>query len=341
MKTIQTLAQLDDALSDPPDYVIEVVRQLRGDFVVLGVGGKMGPTLARMIRRAIQAAGTSQKVFGVARFSSPDLPEQLSAWGIEPIKADLLDRAQLGQLPDAANVIYMAGMKFGSTGNQSLTWAMNTHLPSLVCERYRGSRIAAFSTGNVYGLAPAVSGGSIERDPLRPVGEYAMSCLGRERIFEHFAKTTDTPVAIIRLNYACELRYGVLVDLARKIIDGAEIDLAMGAFNVIWQRDANANSIAALAHAASPAFALNVAGPEILSVKRVCEQLGAIMQITPKFVGFESPDALLNNAQLSHRLFGYPDVTAGQMIDQVANWTQNVGQFLDKPTHFEARDGKY
>jgi dTDP-4-dehydrorhamnose reductase len=341
VETINSVEALEDALSEPPVYVIDAMARLQGDIIVLGVGGKMGPTLARMAKRASDDAGVKRRVIGVARFSSKNLPARLNMWGVETITADLLNADQLVSLPDAANVIYMAGMKFGSTGNEGLTWAMNVLLPGLVAQRYRGSAIAAFSTGNVYGLVPVVSGGSIESDPPNPAGEYATSCLGRDRIFEHFAKTTPTPVSIIRLNYATELRYGVLVDLARKVWDGREIDLSMGVFNAIWQTDANAMSLASLLHAGRPAFVLNVAGPEMLSVRRVCTQLGQLLGKTPKFFGTEQQDALLNNGQLGHGLFGYPRTSADTMLRRVADWVKHVGEYLDKPTHFEARDGKY
>src|SRR5690606_7690688 len=229
--------------------------------LILGVAGKMGPTLARMARRAADQAGGKRSVIGVARFSDPAQRQALEGWGIETIKADLLDPQQLQKLPEAPNVIFMAGMKFGSTGQEALTWAMNTFLPGMVAQRYAASRIVAFSTGNVYGLTPLSGGGSRETDPLDPMGDYAMSCVGRERIFEHFSRAARIPTAIIRLNYATELRYGVLVDLAQKIWSDQPIDLSMGNMNVIWQGDANAMALAALAHAGSPPYVLNVAGP--------------------------------------------------------------------------------
>jgi nucleoside-diphosphate-sugar epimerase len=338
---VETVEQLEDRLSDPPGYLVEMMKRLSGDVVVLGVAGKMGPTLARMALRASESAGTKRRVIGVSRFSDAKEQSRLDEQGIETIKADLLDEEALRRLPDAANVIYMAGMKFGSTGNESLTWAMNTHLPALVSRRYGGSRIVAFSTGNVYGLSPVTLGGSTETDAVNPLGEYAMSCLGRERMFEHFSRTMKMPMAIIRLNYACELRYGVLVDLARRVWNGEPIDLAMGCFNVIWQGDANAMSLAALEQATSPPFVLNVSGPELLSVRRVCGQFGELMGKAVEFAGRESGDALLNNAQLSHSLYGYPRVSVGRMMEWIAKWVMAGGAELGKPTHFEARDGKF
>ncbi|MFT3789394.1 MAG: NAD(P)-dependent oxidoreductase [Tepidisphaeraceae bacterium] len=338
---IRSDADLDLALSEPMPYVADALAKSPGDILVLGVAGKMGPTLARMATRAIQSSGSKAKVIGVARFSNAAEQAKLEAWGVHTIKGDLLDTASLAKLPDAPNVVYMAGMKFGSTGNEPLTWAMNTHLPALVCQRFAGSRIAAFSTGNIYGLCPLRLGGSLETDAPNPQGEYAMSCLGRERMFEHFAKTRGTKVSILRLNYATELRYGVIHDLARKVAEEREIDLAMGAFNSIWQADANAIALASLAHADSPAFILNIAGPEQLSVKRVCDRIGHVLGKTPVYAGQESSDAILSNAQRSTRLFGYPRVGAEELIDAVAEWVRDGGGSLGRPTHFEARDGKF
>src|SRR4051812_13639419 len=303
---IQDVEQLDDLLSLPTEPVIETLRKAEGDFVILGAAGKMGPTLSRMIRRGLDAAGKKARVIAVSRFSTPAAQDEFTRHGVETIKADLLDPKQLDALPDAPNVIYMAGMKFGSTNQEALTWAMNAYLPGMVCQKYRKSRIVAFSTGNIYGLVPVSGGGSVETDTPNPLGDYAMSCLGRERIFEHFSRALNVPVSIIRLNYAVDLRYGVLFDLARKVWNDEAIDVSMGNVNVIWQADANAMSIQALAGATSPPFILNVAGPEILSVRRVCEQLGGLMNKTPNFTGEESPTALINNGQKGHRLYGYP-----------------------------------
>ncbi len=340
---IQTIEQLEDALSTPTDYVLGALKQLPGDIVVLGVAGKMGITLARMASRALEKIGRAKdRVIGVSRFSNPIDREKLETWGIHTLQGDLLDPTFVATLPEAPNVIYMAGMKFGATGNESLTWAMNTHLPSLICRHYDRSRIAAFSTGNVYGMIPVVRGGSIETDTPNPTGEYAMSCLGRERIFEHFARQNDGPsVVLLRLNYASELRYGVIVDLAQKVKAGQPIDPTMGAFNAIWQQDANAVAIASLAIAAKPASVINIAGPETLSIRRVAEQLARTMGVSVSFVGTESPDAILSNAQKSFRLFGYPTVSISTLIDATAEWVKGGGSLLGKPTHFETRDGKF
>jgi nucleoside-diphosphate-sugar epimerase len=235
----------------------------------------------------------------------------------------------------------MAGQKFGTTGNPAQTWAMNTYLPALVAERFVAARIVVFSTGNVYPLTPVVQGGSLEIDPPAPVGEYASSCLGRERMFEYFSRTLHLRCAIMRLNYAIDLRYGVLLDIAQKVKQGQPVDLSMGAANVIWQGDANAWALALLNHCSSPPFVVNVTGPEIVSVRRAAEQLGERFGVQPIFVGSEAPNALLNNAAQAQRLFGYPRVSLHQMIDWTAAWVEVDGTTLNKPTHFEARDGRF
>jgi len=331
----------DELLSRPMPELVRDLAALEGDVIVLGAGGKMGPTLARMARRALDEARDRRAVIAVSRFSREAEKAKLEASGVRTIRCDLLDRRQVEALPDAPNVVFMAGMKFGATGQEELTWATNTYIPALACERYASSRIAAFSTGNVYSLCPVARGGSVEEDALAPIGEYAMSCVGRERIFGHFSRTRGTRVAILRLNYACELRYGVIADLARKVAAGEEIDLRMGHFNVIWQADANAAALRALAHAASPPRMLNLTGPEILRVRDVAEKLGEILGKRPRFRGEEAPDAILSNARAAHRLFGPPRTTAGDIIRLVADWVLAGGGSLGKPTHFEVRDGKF
>jgi nucleoside-diphosphate-sugar epimerase len=338
---IETVKQLDDALSCPPASLVESLAQIDGDLLVLGVAGKMGPTLARMAKRASDQAGVPRRVIGVARFSNATERQKLDDWGIETIKADLLDESAVAELPDAPNVVFMAGRKFGSTGNEALTWAMNAVVPAIVARRYRDSRIATFSTGNVYGLVPVSGGGSVESDSLNPAGEYAMSCLGRERVLEHFSRTHGTPMSIIRLNYACELRYGVLVDLATRIASGQQIDLTMGSFNVIWQGDANAHALASLADCDNPPFIINVAGPEILSVRTVAEQLAERLGQPVEYTSNESPTALLNDGRFSHERYGPPEVGVSQMLDWVADWVKRGGECLGKPTGFEVRDGKF
>jgi nucleoside-diphosphate-sugar epimerase len=338
---IESTEQLDDLLSRPTPGVIETLSKVEGDLIVLGVGGKMGPTLARMAARAFKAAGLKRRVIGVARFSQAKLPEWLERHGVEPVPCDLLDPQQLAKLPEAANVVVMTALKFGSSGRPGDTWAVNCWLPAMVCQRYQNSRIAAFSTGNVYPLTPVVCGGSSESDPLVPIGEYAASCVGRERLYDYFSRANGTKLAIVRLNYACELRYGVLVDLARQILAGEPIDLTMGAVNVMWQGDANAMTLQALGHAASPPFAVNVAGPETLSVRQTCEHLGALLGNAPVFSACEGPDALLSNGQLGHQLFGYPQVPIHQLCAWIADWLKRGGELLDKPTKFQIRDGKF
>jgi len=336
----ETEDQLDDALSEPTHAVIDTLSRLPGDIVVLGVAGKMGPTLARMARRASDAAGVRRRIIGVARFSSGGDAE-LRAHGIETVRCDLLNEAEVERLPDAPNVIFMTGKKFGSTGDEPTTWAMNSYLPALVCRKYRNSRIVAFSSGNVYGLTLAGGNGSKETDIPNPVGEYAMSCLGRERMFEYFGKTLGIPMALIRLNYACELRYGVLVDLAQQVLAGRTIDLDMGYFNIIWQGDANALALRAFDHLASPAWIVNVAGAERLSVRDVCEQLGRLMNKPARFAGIESNSALLSDSRLGMQKLGPVRVSAGQLIEWVARWVSRGGRSLGKPTHFESRDGRF
>lgn len=340
-ETISTVDQLEDLLCEPTPAAVEALARTPGDLLILGVAGKMGPTLARMAVRATQAAGVPRRIIGVARFSDPAVRANLEQHGVETIQADLLDPAALAALPDAPLVLFMAGRKFGSSGQESLTWAMNAWLPGLVCRRYASSRIVAFSTGNVYGNSPVANGGSREIDPPAPVGEYAMSCLGRERIFEHFSHTAGTPVALLRLNYACELRYGVLVDLALKVHRGEPVDLTMGHFNVIWQADANAAALAAFPLATSPATRLNLTGPETLRVRDVCEQFGRQFGRPPVFTGAEAPDALLNNARFLLDRVGHPRVAHEQLIRWIADWITAGGPRLDKPTHFESRDGRF
>jgi nucleoside-diphosphate-sugar epimerase len=338
---LRTVADLDDALSAPTPALINMMSRIHGPIIVLGVGGKMGPTLARMIRRADAAAGIERRVTGVSRFASGTLREQLGEWGIEAIAADLLNPSDLASLPDAPNVIYMAGLKFGASENESRTWAMNAVLPAMVCQKFASSRIVAFSTGNLYPLRPLTTGGSSEQDVLGPIGEYAMSCLGRERVFEHYSRTAGTRVSLIRLSYACELRYGVLVDIARAVWERRPVNLSNACFTVIWQGDANAMSLLALEHASTPPFVLNVAGPEVMSVRRVANELGQLMGREAVFCGDESDVVRINNGQLGHRLFGYPRVSVQQMLHEVAGWVMRGGADLGKPTHFEARDGRY
>jgi nucleoside-diphosphate-sugar epimerase len=338
---ITSVAQLDDLLSEPSEAAVAAVARLEGDILLLGVGGKMGPTLARMARRASDLAGVRRRIIGVSRFTHGGLAEQLEQHGVETLACDLLDPKQLDQLPDIPNVVFLAGMKFGATGNEPLTWLMNVHLPGLVCRKFDRSRIVAFSSGNVYGLSPVVRGGSVETDTPAPAGEYAWTVLGRERTFAYFSREAGTPTVLLRLNYANELRYGVLVDLAQAVWKEEPIDLTMGSFNVLWQGDANAAALAAFDCVASPARVLNLAGPELLSVRRVAEQFGQLLNKPVTLTNSEATDALLNNGQLAHQLFGYPRIGPRQMIAWIADWVRRGGETHNKPTHFENRAGDF
>ena len=340
-KRIEDVEALEEALSEPAPGLVESLGRLAGDILVLGAGGKMGPSLARMARRASEAAGSSRRVIAVSRFSSAEAARRLRAAGVETVSCDLLDPAGLAALPEAPNVVFMAGMKFGATGNEPLTWAQNVFLPGLVCRRFPRSRIVAFSSGNIYGLVPVSSGGSREADPPAPVGEYAWSVLGRERIFQHFSATAGTPVALFRLNYACELRYGVLVDIARKVYASEPVDVGMGSFNIIWQGDAGAMALRCLELASSPARILNVTGPWTVRVREAAERFGERMGRKPRIVGREAPDALLADASEAVRLFGPPAVGLEELIGLIADWVLRGGESLGKPTHFESRDGRF
>ncbi len=339
--TIADVEQLEALISEPSDGVIETMARLEGDMILLGVGGKMGPSLARMAKRATDAAGVQRRIIGVDLFPSGDMDKRLRSFGIETIKCNLLDKDSLMGLPDAPNVVFMVGMKFGSTGNEALTWAMNAFLPGMVAQKYMKSKIVTFSTGNVYGLTPVTLGGSVETDVPNPVGEYAITAMGRERIFEYFSKTYGIPTTIFRLNYSNEMRYGVLVDVAQQVWDGKTIDVSMGNANVIWQADANAMVLQSFDYVSSPPFIVNSAGPELISIRRVAEQFGELMGKNVSVTGTESQDALLSNGQLGHRLFGYPRIPVQQMMRWIADWVMRGGASLGKPTHFESRDGKF
>jgi nucleoside-diphosphate-sugar epimerase len=341
MTAIRTEAELEERLSRPSAADVEFMRELEGDLLILGVAGKMGPSLARRARRAADEAGVRKRIVGVARFSNPRVREELEAAGVETICADLLDEEQLQALPELPNVIYMAARKFGTTGNEYLTWALNTYLPGRVAERFRRSRIVAFSSGNVYPLVPIAHGGPTEATPPDPVGEYAQSVLGRERMFEYFSARYGTPVTLLRLNYAIDLRYGVLVDIALKVYQRQPVNLAMGQVNVIWQGDANSVALRAFRLCQSPPAVLNVTGPETVSVRSLAWKFARRFGVEPIFEGTEAPTALLSDASLCHRLFGYPEVTLEQMIEWVAEWIHAGGVLWNKPTHFEVRDGRF
>jgi nucleoside-diphosphate-sugar epimerase len=338
---IRTVEQLEERMSRPTLADIAAMREMEGDILILGVGGKMGPTLAPLIRRSANAAGKKLRVIGVARFSDKSMPDALRAHGIEPIACDLLEREELTKLPDAENVIFMAARKFGTTGAEHLSWAINTQLPALIAERYRKSRIVCFSSGNIYPLVPVTHGGATEQTPIGPQGEYAQSVLGRERIFEHASHRWGTKVTLLRLNYAIDLRYGVLVDIARTVFERRPVDLRMPLVNVIWQGDANSVCMRSIANCSSPPFVLNLTGPETLSVRWIAEQFAQRFGLEASFTGEESPYALLNNSAKCHRLFGYPTVTPDEMIDWIAEWIEAGGALSNKPTHFQTQDGKF
>lgn len=333
--------QLDDVLSTPSSEVVDMFSRMDGDIMFLGVAGKMGPSLARMAKRACEEAGVSKKLVGVSRFGSDDRQKEIEACGMETIRGDLLDSSFLKSLPETRNVFFLAGMKFGAVDNLSLTWAVNTYLPALVTERFKRSRIVAFSTGCVYPFVSVESGGSVETDMPLPMGEYAQSCLGRERMFEYGSIQNGTKAVLIRLNYSVELRYGVLVDIALKVKAGQEIDLAMGYFNAIWQGDANDCVLRSLEQCSSPATVLNITGPEIFSVRDVAAEFGKRFGNEPQFVNDEAETALLSNSELARGLFGSPGVSGHQAMEWVADWINKGKHILGKPTHFEVRDGKY
>ncbi len=332
---------LEEILSRPTPGVLGALEAAGGDVLLLGVSGKMGPTLARMVRRGLDQLGGRRRVIGAARFSDPAAEGRLRDAGVETIRCDLMDRAAVEALPSAPNVIFLAGQKFGTVDAPAATWATNTYAPALAAQRFAGSRLVVFSTGCVYPNTPVKAGGSRESDALEPVGDYANSCVGRERVFTHFAGQSATPLALFRLNYAIDLRYGVLVDVARKVLAGEPVDVTMGHVNVIWQGDANAQAIQCLAHASVPPFVVNVTGPETVSVRAVAQWFGELLGRDPVIVGAEADTALLSNAALAHRLFGYPTVPLEQMLFWVAGWLKRGGSLSTTDPLRETRDGKY
>lgn len=337
--------ELEELLSAPYPEDIEFARGLRADVIVLGAGGKMGPTLVRRIARALESAGAKSRLFAVSRFSDDQARRRLLDLGIPTIRADLLDdeacECRLADLPRCPNVIFMAGMKFGATGNEPLTWARNAYLPGRVAEHFRGSRIVVLSTGNVYPLVPALSGGAKETDPPGPVGEYAQSCLGRERVFAYFAERYGTRVCLIRLNYAVEARYGVLLDIARRVRSGEPVSVDMGHVNVIWQGDANSAVFRALGLCASPAEILNVTGLENLPVRRLAGEFARRFGRPEVLSGREGESALLSDASRCRELLGVPRAPLDWLLDLTADWIKRGGPTYLKPTKFEVRDGRF
>jgi len=338
---IRNEVELEEALSAPSEADIAAAKEWNGDVLLLGVGGKMGPSLALRAVKAARLAGVAHQVIGVSRFTDERARALLEEGGVNTVSANLLDEADLAALPSAPNVIYMAARKFGSTGDEGYTWAMNTYLPGRVAERFRASRIVSFSSGNVYPFVPVTSGGATEETPTEPVGEYAISALGRERMFTHFSKVNGTPVVLLRLNYAVEMRYGVLFDIGSKVFAREAVDVTMGNANVIWQGDANSVCLRSLPCASAPPLVLNLTGPETLSVRWVAQEFGRHFGVKPEFTGEEAPKALLNNAARCFQMFGYPTVTVTELIEATARWIGSGGRALGKPTHFETRDGKF
>ncbi len=342
LPSFKTEEELESRMSEPTAAVVEEFRKNPGDLAILGIGGKIGVTLGMMAARARDAAGVRSRILGVSRFSDKAARARLEKAGVECLECDLLDRSSVDKLPDAPRVVFMAGKKFGTSGSEETTWAMNTVVPAYVADRYRASEIVAYSTGCVYDFVTPYSGGSSESDPPRAVGDYAQSALGRERVFQHFSGAEGTRVCILRLNYAIDPRYGVLHDIARKVAAGESVDLSVENFNCIWQGDVLERTLLAFRHAASPAFVLNLTGPETASVRRTAEEFGRLLGKPPVFRGGgEGGRAYLNDAALSFRLFGYPRVPLAEMIRMQADWIASGGGSLGKPTHFETTDGTY
>jgi nucleoside-diphosphate-sugar epimerase len=334
----RSVEHLEFVMSTPSAALTAEFGALAGDLIVLGVGGKIGPTLAWLARRATPG----RHVIGVARFSEPGLRERLASWGVECIAADLLDRDQVNALPKAANVVFMAGRKFGSSGQEDLTWVMNAHVPALVAEAFAGSRIVAYSTGCVYPYVNVLHGGATEDTPaIAPPGAYANSCVAREAMFQYFSRTHGTPGRLVRLNYAIDMRYGVLHDVATRVLAGEPIDLTTGHVNVIWQGDANSMVLRAFSHCTVPLSPLNVSGPETVSIRALAQTFGRFFGKAPVFTGVEAPDAWLVNTAEAMRLFGYPSVPLSRLIIWTADWVARGLPSLGKDTHYDTRDGSF
>jgi nucleoside-diphosphate-sugar epimerase len=341
-KTIPDETTLDELLSRPTPALTALMQRLEGDLIIPGIAGKMGVTLGMLAARTIAAAGVRKRVIGVARFTDKTARATLETYGVETLHCDLLDREAVAALPRVPNVIYMAGRKFGTQEDTDLTWALNVIAPENVAQHFRDSRIVAFSTGCVYPLVTAASGGCTEDEPPAPVGEYAQSCLGRERVFGYHSRIHGARVCLVRLNYAIDLRYGVLHDIGQRVYAGLPVDLSASHFNAIWQGDANRQALLCLEHCTVPAAILNVTGPETISVRFVAETFGRLFGREARFTGHdENARMYLSNAATATALFGYPSVTLMQMIRWQAEWIKAGGRTLDKPTHFEVTDGKF
>jgi nucleoside-diphosphate-sugar epimerase len=338
---IDTEAQLEDVLADPSEADVQWAARLDGDVLVLGAGGKMGPSLARRIHRAVERAGARCRVFAASRFSSPAARRELDADGIRTVVCDLLDPAQIAALPRCPNVLFLAGRKFGTTDRTDLTWMTNTVVPAHVAEHFCDARLVVFSTGNVYPLVPVTGPSSVEDDVPVPVGEYAQSCLGRERVVEFVSRERGTRLLVFRLNYAVDLRYGTLVDIARKVFAGEPVDLTVGVFNAIWQGDANSYAMRSIELCSSPPMVLNVTGPERIGVRAMAEWFGSVFGRPPRFVNTEGPVALLSDSSRCRSLLGEPTVSLERLRQWVAYWVQSGGASLNKPTHFEVADGRF
>jgi nucleoside-diphosphate-sugar epimerase len=329
-------SELERELSEPWGKPAEAAASLEGDVLVLGAGGKMGPTLAMLLRRCVRG-----RVHAASRWSDGAARDRLEASGVATIEIDLLDREAYRGLPAAQTVYFLAGMKFGASARRDLTWAMNAHVPALVAEHFRGSRIVVFSTGNVYPFVPVDGAGATEDTDPEPVGEYAQSCLARERMFQYFSARHGTPVTVVRLNYANEPRYGVILDVAAKVLHGQPVDLEMGHVNVIWQGDANAYIAASARIAASPPAILNVAGRGVVRIRDLAAQIGLLVGREPVLSGSEQPKALLSDASRCFELYGPPRASLAWMTERIALWLTRGGRTLGKPTKFQVRDGRF
>jgi nucleoside-diphosphate-sugar epimerase len=338
---IRTESELEEVLTRPSAALIEFIKTVSSPLLVLGAGGKMGPTLAVLARRAAEAAGHALEVVAVSRFSNAASRQWLEAHGVKTVSCDLLAADAVARLPDTENIIHLVGLKFGTAQNPAATWAINTIVPSRVCERYPRSRIVALSTGNVYPPSEVSRGGSVETDPLTPVGEYANAAVGRERIFEFYSRRQETPITLLRLFYAIELRYGVLADIARKVHAGEPVALANGCFNCIWQHDANEWILRALPLAVAPSSVWNLCRPEIFSVREIATRFGELLDRTPIFSGSETPSALLGNSAKLCAALDSPATPMETILRWIAHWVKQGGHDLGRPTHFEVRDGKY